>query len=283
MRLEISSYKRIVVLTGAGISAESGISTFRDSGGLWENHRIEDVATPEAFLADPCRVWRFYSMRRRAAVLAVPNAAHHALAGFGARCPQNGSEFTLVTQNVDALHERASTVRTGSDAMQHPLAMHGTLPHSRCVACDTLFADPNAWFDESGAAIATTYSEFAALANGLKLVRPKDTARDSLQIPLSPCCQARLRPHIVWFGEMPLAMDTILSRISRCDLFITIGTSGQVYPASGFLEQAKIAGAVTACLNKEPLPQQAMVDFYLEGPATQTVPSFFQSHFPRSV
>ena len=278
MRLEISSFKRIVVLTGAGISAESGISTFRDSGGLWENHRIEDVATPEAFLADPCLVWRFYSMRRHAAVKAAPNAGHRALADFAAQCAQNGIEFTLVTQNVDALHERARTSTPRCDIkLCEVLAMHGTLPHSRCVRCNTQWSDPTAWFNGAGAPLVTTYPEFAALAAGLNPIKPDTTRRDSLQIPMSPCCQARLRPHIVWFGEMPLHMDRIQTRLAECDLFLTIGTSGQVYPASGFLEQAKFAGATTACLNKEPIPQQAMVDFYFEGRATQTVPRIFQT------
>lgn len=276
MPFEISSFKRIVVLTGAGISAESGISTFRDSNGLWESHRLEDVATPEAFLRDPVLVWQFYSMRRRAAVLAKPNAAHLALSDFSLRCEQNSTELTLVTQNVDALHERAN-LRWSSSKTQpsHPIAMHGTLSQSRCTRCEKIFADANIWFNESGQPLADETPEIAPLAGGSPKLEHNNVKRNSLSIPLAPCCSAALRPHIVWFGEIPLHMDYIVAQLARCDLFLTIGSSGQVYPAAGFLEQAKFAGATTACINKEPIPQQGMVDFYLEGLASQAVPSIF--------
>lgn len=292
MELKISSFKRIVVLTGAGISAESGISTFRDSGGLWENYRIENVATPGAFEADPKLVWQFYSMRRRAAAKARPNKAHQILAAFGPQAKASGIDFTLVTQNVDALHERAiaetnpviknpKTQPNFQTAANWPITMHGTLSASRCSGCGQIYHDTHAWFDEQGQpCIEDPFweshpSPLLPVPKGVEL-NAESLTRDQNQIPLTPCCQKQLRPHIVWFGEMPIFMDEIAAALENCDLFVTIGTSGQVYPAAGFLQEAKIAGAVTVCLNKEPIPQRAMVDYYLEGPATQTVPSFFQ-------
>jgi len=236
-----SAYRSIVVLTGAGVSAESGLATFRDSNGLWNNHRIEDVATPEAFLRNPKMVWEFYSARRRGALSAKPNAAHHALAAFAKSSEDWGVEFTLVTQNVDGLHESAHR-KTGA-AM--PLTMHGRVCESRCTQCGRVFPDEKIY--EAG------------------------------QLPQSQCCRKLLRPHIVWFGEMPLFIPEIERRLKACDLFVTIGTSGNVYPAAGFLMQAKAAGATTMCLNKEKIPQDRFVDEHLEGPATQLVPEFFKS------
>jgi NAD-dependent deacetylase len=253
MVMSARDYRKIVVLTGAGISAESGVPTFRDANGLWENHRIEDVATPEAFSADPRLVWKFYSARRRGAQSVQPNPAHHALARFSLGCDRRATGFTLITQNVDGLHERAhETV-----GARMPLTMHGKLAQSRCDGCEKVVADTQSYFDDEGNAL------------------PGAMPRNSLGIPLSLCCGELLRPHIVWFGEMPLHMEEIDRAVSECDLFVTIGTSGNVYPAAGFLRQAKEAGARTVCLNKEPLPQRQMVDHFLEGPAAELVPRFF--------
>jgi NAD-dependent deacetylase len=156
-----SAYQSIVVLTGAGVSAESGLSTFRDSNGLWNNHRIEDVATPEAFERNPKLVWEFYSARRRNALSVSPNAAHHALAAFSRTCKDKSIEFTLVTQNVDGLHETAH--RYAGVAM--PLTMHGRVCESRCTRCDK--------------------------------VVPDEKIYDAGELPMSDCCQELLRPHIV--------------------------------------------------------------------------------------
>jgi NAD-dependent deacetylase len=235
-----SAFHSIVVLTGAGVSAESGLATFRDSNGLWNNHRIEDVATPEAFERNPTLVWEFYSARRRNALSVSPNAAHHALASFSRACKEKGVEFTLVTQNVDGLHETANR-HAGADM---PLTMHGRVCESRCTHCDKVYPDEKIY--EVG------------------------------KLPKSGCCGKLLRPHIVWFGEMPLFVPEIESRLQMCDLFVTIGTSGNVYPAAGFLMQAKAARAATVCLNKERLPQDRYVDRHLEGPATELVPEFFK-------
>ena len=235
-----SAYQSIVVLTGAGISAESGLATFRDSNGLWNNHRLEDVATPEAFQRNPKLVWEFYSARRLNALSVTPNAAHHALAAFSKACGQKGIEFTLVTQNVDGLHEAAH----GHAGAEMPLTMHGRVRESRCTHCGKVFPDEKVY----GAG----------------------------ELPKSGCCRKILRPHIVWFGEMPLFIPEIERRLEACDLFVTIGTSGNVYPAAGFLMQAKAAGATTVCLNKERIPQDRYVDLHLEGPATSLVPQFFR-------
>lgn len=238
MEMDVRSYRRIVVLTGAGISAESGIPTFRDANGLWENHRIEDVATPEAFEADPRLVWRFYSLRRQGVARAEPNAAHFALARFSRDALSRGIDFTLVTQNVDTLHERAHA-ELGAPP---PLTMHGSLARSRCTACGRVFEDSDLHMEE---------------------------------LPRSGCCGALSRPHIVWFGEIPLEMEKIHEKLEACDLFVSIGTSGQVYPAAGFIEIAGSAAATVMCLNKEELPQQKYVDHYLQGVATDLVPRFF--------
>lgn len=222
----------MVVLTGAGISAESGIRTFRDAGGLWENHRLEDVATPEAFARDPLLVQRFYNDRRRQLSEVQPNPAHRALAAFE---QQFRGDFLLVTQNVDDLHDRA-----GSRNLLH---MHGELNKARCLL--------------TGHVIEHT----GDLGAGV----------------LCPCCQRpSLRPHIVWFGEMPLHMDTIYSALEQCDLFLSIGTSGHVYPAAGFVEVARQAGAHTVEINLEPSNTEDAFAEHIYGQASQTLPRYLR-------
>jgi NAD-dependent deacetylase len=225
----------IVILTGAGVSAESGIRTFRDHDGLWESHRIEDVACPEAFERDPALVHRFYNLRR--AQLGSggvrPNAAHEALAAFERDWP---GEFLLVTQNVDDLHERA-----GSRKLLH---MHGELLKARCLARSTVLE----WREE----LAT------------------DTP--------CPCCGGRgtLRPHIVWFGEMPFGLERIERALAACDLFVAIGTSGVVYPAAGFVERVR-RGARTVEINPEGTPVSAAFFEKIRGTAGTEVPRFLES------
>ncbi len=230
--MKISGYQHIVVLTGAGISAGSGIRTFRDADGLWENHRLEDVATPEAFVRNPQLVQRFYNDRRRQLSEVRPNPAHLALADFEQRF---SGEFLLVTQNVDDLHERA-----GSRNLRH---MHGELNKARC------------------------------LLSGKIIEHEGDISTDIL----CPCCQRpTLRPHIVWFGEMPLYMDEICRALEQCDLFLSIGTSGHVYPAAGFVEIARQAGAHTVEINLQPSNTEDAFAEHRYGPAGQTLPSFLQ-------
>tara|TARA_R110002072_G_scaffold301164_1_gene480165 strand:- start:28569 stop:29300 length:732 start_codon:yes stop_codon:yes gene_type:complete len=206
-------YRSIVVLTGAGISAESGIPTFRAADGLWENHRVEDVATPEGFAANPLLVHDFYNRRRRQLQQdpVRPNPAHSALARLEYACSESPDhEFLLVTQNIDNLHERAGST---------PVHMHGELLKSRCSV------------------------------SGLVFDQREDLGLDDI----CRCCQqpTNLRPHVVWFGEMPLAMTAITRALERCDLFIAIGTSGNVYPAAGFYQLAREHGAHTIELNLE--------------------------------
>lgn len=230
----------LVVLTGAGVSAESGVPTFRGADGLWEGHRFEDLATPEAFARDPVRVQDFYNQRRRLLPTVHPNAAHHALAELAARWE---GRFLLVTQNVDDLHDRALARVEPADGFSL-VHMHGELLKARCTATDRVCdwpGDMAAWED----------SPFAA--NG------------------------SLRPHIVWFGETPLEMERVHAALAGCDLFVAIGTSGAVWPAGGFVEAARDAGARTVEINLEPTVISPAFDERLYGPATGTVPTFLET------
>jgi len=227
----MSSTRNIVILTGAGVSAESGINTFRDAGGLWEEHRVEDVATPEAFVRDPDLVHRFYDARRAAVQEKAPNAAHEALARLDAAWP---GELLIVTQNVDDLHERAGAKRL--------IHMHGEHLNAWCTACD----QRSPW-------------------TGPLINRPG-----------CPACgmAGYLRPDVVWFGEMPYRMDEIYRAINRADLFVSIGTSGAVYPAAGFVREARANGARTLELNLEPSEGSYWFDEARHGPATALVPAW---------
>ena len=226
--MPLSRDARLVILTGAGISAESGVRTFRDGDGLWERHRLEDVATPEAFRRDPDLVYRFYNERRRGLASVEPNAAHHALARLEATWP---GELLLVTQNVDDLHDRA-----GSKRLIH---MHGELLKGRCTGCGTI----HAW--------------------------PGDMGRGSC-CPV--CGNRRVRPHIVWFHELPMAMDQIYEALEGCDLFVAIGTSGHVYPAAGFVD-AVGPRCRTLELNLEPSRVASAFQEARTGRATELVPA----------
>lgn len=218
---------RIVILTGAGISAESGLGTFRDEGGLWAQHRIEDVATPEAFARNSDLVHRFYNARRIQAAEAEPNPAHVALAHLQASFP---GEVVLVTQNVDGLHEKAGA---------RPIHMHGQLSRALCATCDHRWDAP----------LEMQVGEHC------------------------PACDApTARPDIVWFGEMPYHMDEIIGALQTCDLFAAIGTSGQVYPAAGFVEEARIAGADSVELNLRESDMSHAFQDHIVGPASKTVP-----------
>ncbi len=220
--------EHIVILTGAGISAESGLGTFRDEGGLWAQHKIEDVATPEGFARDPELVQRFYNMRRAEAVKAVPNAAHHALAALEAV-----HDVLVVTQNVDGLHEAA-----GSKNVLH---MHGSLARAMCATCQARWDAP--------------------------LVMTVSNACPS-------CGEKATRPDIVWFGEIPYGMERIDAALNQATLFASIGTSGNVYPAAGFVAEARRLGVPTVELNLEPSAGYSMFDEVRIGPASKTVPEW---------
>jgi NAD-dependent deacetylase len=221
---------RIVVLTGAGISAESGLPTFRDADGLWEGHDPMTVATPEAYDADPDLVHRFYDERRAALVEVRPNAAHRALARLEEVL---GDRLHLVTQNIDDLHERG-----GSRRVHH---MHGRLRAAWCTSCD----HRSGWDGPLGH-------------------RP----------PCPVCVAPTLRPDVVWFGEVPRGMDAIERRLESCDLFVSIGTSGTVYPAAAFVHLAAAHGARTLELNLDRSPASGAVTESRRGPATELVPAW---------
>lgn len=228
MMTRMKDFSNIVILTGAGISAESGLATFRGPDGLWEGHHVEDVCTPEALERNPALVHRFYDERRAKLHEAQPNPAHHALAALDAEWP---GDLLIVTQNVDDLHERAGARRL--------IHMHGELRSALCAACGKAlpWSDPLPPGSQCGA-----------------------------------CGRASLRPDIVFFGEMPYQMDAIDTALRRADLFVSIGTSGAVYPAAGFVQTARHAGARTLELNLEP----SAGSFYFEesriGPASELVP-----------
>ena len=227
----------IVILTGAGISAESGLATFRGPGGLWEGHRVEDVCTPEALARDPELVHRFYDERRAALATVEPNAAHRALARLDSEWP---GDLLIVTQNVDDLHERAGATRL--------IHMHGALLSALCADC----GDRGVWEGRL----------------------PPGTA-------CGVCDSLSLRPDIVFFGEMPYEMDTIYRAIAGCDLFVSVGTSGAVYPAAGFVEAARGAGARTLELNLERSAGSAMFHETRLGKAGALVPRWVEEVLPK--
>ena len=226
----MASLRNLVILTGAGVSAESGVPTFRGPDGLWEGHRVEDVATPEAYARSPELVQRFYDARRAALALVEPNAAHRALARLDAGW---GGELLLVTQNIDDLHERA-----GSRRLLH---MHGELTRALCGQC--------------GESVAWAGDLLGAAAHG---------------------CGGVLRPDIVWFGEMPYGMERIEAALARCDLFVSIGTSGAVYPAAGYVQAARAYGADTLELNLEPSAGSRWFQDSRFGPAGMLVPAWVE-------
>lgn len=228
----MSSYSSIVVLSGAGLSAESGVATFRDRGGIWSEYDWQDVATPEGFSANPERVHEFYNLRRRLHATVKPNAAHQALADLEKRHPNTA----IVTQNVDGLLEIAGVCNV--------IHMHGEILKALCAHCGY----SQAWHDDL-----------------------------AVETACSHCGQTGgMRPDVVWFGEMPYHLEEILERLQSCDLFASIGTSGNVYPAAGFVAEAKRHGARTVELNLEPSQGASFFDEAIYGPASTVVPSFFE-------
>jgi len=244
MPLAISATPRLLVLTGAGVSAESGLSTFRDANGLWENHRVEDVATPEAFVRDPRLVWRFYSQRRAGAKACAPNAGHAALAELERRL---GDRFLLVTQNVDDLHRRAGNARL--------VELHGNVFFTKCSLCQR---EPFA--DES------QYDAQLPTCDACGLQGKK----------------ALLRPHIVWFGEAldPAHFERIeefLGAAPRGTLqFLAVGTSGAVYPAAGLVQLARRHGAEAWLFNAEPADNAAAFHHFVRGKSAELLPGLLE-------
>ena len=227
----LDSNTKVVILTGAGISAESGIRTFRASDGLWEEHRIEDVATPEGWGRNPELVWEFYQGRRRQLLDVVPNPAHEALVELENHLGEN---LLLVTQNVDDLHGRAGSV--------NPIHMHGELRKLRCETCDVVI-------------------------EAMEDVHLQDDF-----VNCEECGVGRLRPHIVWFTEMPLKMNEINNAVFECDVFIAIGTSGHVYPAAGLLGIARLQGAYCIGVNLDPPENVDLFNEFHQGQAGELLP-----------
>lgn len=234
---------RVVVLTGAGISQESGIRTFRDGDGLWEEHRIEDVATPSAWRRDPELVWRFYQLRRAQLQEVAPNPAHHALRTLEDAL---ADRLMIITQNVDDLHERAGSTRL--------IHMHGELRKLRCEWCGVVDVRM-----EPGHLIPTQY------------------------VPCVSCEHDRMRPHIVWFNEVPFGMDDILERTATCDIFVSIGTSGHVHPAAGLIDLAKRNGARCIGVNLEPPRNLAKYDEFHLGRAGEMLPDLIDAWIGNSM
>jgi NAD-dependent deacetylase len=237
--LEVGPQTRVLVLTGAGVSAESGVPTFRGQGGLWEGHRVEDVASPQGFAEDPRLVWRFYSLRREGALQVEPNAGHRALSKLETRL---GDRFLLVTQNVDGLHLRASSQRC--------LCIHGELFKTRCSGCARApFVDTQTYFDA---------------------------------VPRCDQCGAFLRPHIVWFGETLDSdhlrrIDEFMLRAAGDLVFVAVGTSGQVYPAAGFVDAARRAGGICWLVDVDPVPEWSRrFDRVIRGKSGESLPSLFE-------
>ena len=229
MNLQVDT--KVVILTGAGISAESGIKTFRADGGVWENHRIEDVATPFAWERNPNLVWKFYQERRKQLLNVEPNSAHEALASL----ENYLNEFLLITQNVDDLHSRAGSIKL--------IHMHGELRKLRCEMC------------------------------GQIIDAMQDEYLQDEYVECNRCSNNRLRPHIVWFHEMPFKMNEIHDAVVECDVFIAIGTSGHVYPAAGLLSVAKDVGAYCIGINLDPPENVRLFDEFHQGLAGELLPT----------
>ena len=231
MGADMVMYERIVVLTGAGISAESGLGTFRDKDGIWTKYDLNEVATPEGFKRNPQFAHEFYNARRKVGREAKPNAAHLALAKLET---EHSGDVLIVTQNIDHLHEAAGS--------KQPVHMHGELARALCSHCGA----SRQWLEDLTV----------------------DTA--------CPDCGRTegMRPDVVWFGEMPYHMEEIFAALSNCDLFISVGTSGTVYPAAGFVAEALQAGAHTVELNLEPSEGATLFAEAIHGPATKVVPAY---------
>lgn len=226
--------QRIFILTRAGVSAESRLSTFRDKGGIWAQYSIEEVASIQGYVRDPVRVLNFYNMRRNTHGGIEPNAAHVALAQLQARWAENGGTVTICTQNVDNLHERGGAVSV--------LHMHGEIAKARCHDCGAL--------------------------------APYDGDL-SVNLGCAACGRTGgMRPHVVWFGETPLLMDEIYEALAAADLFVSIGTSGNVYPAAGFVSAARAAGIPTMEINLEPSENAHAFEVGRYGKASEEVPAW---------
>jgi NAD-dependent deacetylase sirtuin 5 len=251
---KLRSSRKITVLTGAGVSAESGIATFRGAGGFWRRYQAQDLASPDAWERDPGIVWEFYNYRRTASFDAAPNPAHRALAMLEARWRNAGGSFTLLTQNIDDLHEQA-----GSQNIVH---LHGSIWHVRCLGCGEVTPNRNI-------PITPAYE-------GSGSPDPETRARHFLERDLPHChCGGVLRPHVVWFGEALESKNLVAAAdaIDKCHLLLVVGTSAVVHPAAGFVLLAKRYGTAIAEANIEASAVNDVCDYFFEGKAGELLPS----------
>jgi len=248
--------QNVVVLSGAGASAESGIPTFRGAGGLWRTFRAQELASPDAFQRNPSLVWEFYSYRREVALSKQPNKAHYAIAEFQKRLKEDGRSVTVITQNIDDLHQRAGT--------EGVIELHGTLYKTRCTVCNHVAENRN-----------------SPIVPALEGKGAPDPDAQDAKIPEEdlprcdqPNCGALVRPHVVWFGE---SLDSnVLSAthgaLDKCDMCLLVGTSSVVYPAAGFAPLLALKGVPVAEFNMEETPCTGVFRFHFQGPAGETLP-----------
>lgn len=251
---KLRSARKIAFLTGAGVSAESGIDTFRGAGGLWRRHDVTSLATPEAWDKDPGLVWEFFNHRRQTMLPCEPNPAHRALAALEARWQQAGGTFTLLTQNIDGLHEASGS--------RNVVRMHGSIWQVRCLACGEVV-------DNRDVPITPAFE-------GSGSPDPDTGARRFTEADLPHCpCGGVQRPHVVWFGEMLASKDLVASAdaIDKCQVLVVVGTSAVVYPAAGLVPLAKRYGTVVAEVNVEPSGVSGLCDFFFQGKAGEVLPS----------
>ncbi|MCC6557901.1 MAG: NAD-dependent deacylase [Polyangiaceae bacterium] len=254
LRGRLARARKVAVLTGAGVSAESGVPTFRGAGGLWRRYEATALATPAAWERDPGLVWEFYHHRREVVLGCAPNPAHHALARFERRWREAGRGFSLISQNIDGLHERA-----GSEGLTR---LHGSLWQVRCVECQEVT-------ENRDVPITPAFA-------GSGSPDPDADARRFGGAELPHChCGGVLRPHVVWFGEAldPADLAAAASGVDHCDVLVVVGTSAVVYPAAGFVPLAKRHGAVIAEVNLEPSAVNDLCDFFFPGAAGEILPS----------
>eukprot|EP00252_Welwitschia_mirabilis_P012054 TRINITY_DN2681_c0_g1_i1.p1 TRINITY_DN2681_c0_g1~~TRINITY_DN2681_c0_g1_i1.p1 ORF type:complete len:313 (+),score=60.99 TRINITY_DN2681_c0_g1_i1:77-1015(+) len=250
----LAKASKIAVLTGAGISAESGIPTFRGAGGLWRTWNATELATPEAFAANPSLVWEFYHYRRCVVANAVPNRGHFALGMLEKQCESDGKQFTLITQNIDGLHWKAGS--------RNVVELHGSLWKTRCCRCDDV--------EENTDRVICP----ALDGKGAPDPHIKDAQIPVAELPHCKRCNGLLRPHVVWFGECldPDVLDKAGNALIDCDLFLVVGTSALVQPASGFVPIVHGGGGIVAEFNLEDTPVSRYCRFKFHGPSAETLP-----------
>jgi NAD-dependent deacetylase len=261
---------KIFMLTGAGISAESGLETYRSVTGIWQSHKMEEVATRDAFLRAPEKVWQFFALLKAAADKAVPNSAHRAIAASMLKCKEMNIPFFLVTQNIDTLHERA--LAEVGFPVSDCIAMHGRLSVSSCVKCRKSFNDPFIHFDSRGIDSNERVKHLAFFSE-LETLASVEHEKEH-RLPLSPCCKDLLKPSVVLFGEEPQELNKCYSEVLGTSVFVAVGTSGKVAPANEFARWAVRlnSGVRTIFVNTDQSAASDTFNEFFTGPATEQVP-----------